>query len=145
MYALGSIPPLVQRLIPLTIGASVLLMGWSIIEPGMYLIAACLLALRPILRKMSPKELKTRLRIPSFSRAPDNAKSDDSQGLRHKAEPPGKSSSEGIELQSRQDKRSAHEETTLPPRSIDVDLSLRHYDVEQGFTSLARYVPSTGK
>ena len=145
MYALGSIPPLEQRLIPLTIGASVLLMGWSIIEPGMYLIAACLLALRPILRKMSPKELKTRLRIPSFSRAPDNAKSDDSQGLRHTAEPPGKSSSEGIELQSTQDKRSAHEETTLPPRSIDVDLSLRHYDVEQGFTSLARYVPSAGK
>lgn len=67
MYALGSIPPLVQRLIPFITGASVLLMGWSIIEPGMYLIAACLLALRPILRKMSPKELKTRLRIPSFS------------------------------------------------------------------------------
>lgn len=145
MYALKFTPSLVQRLIPFLIGASVTLMGWSIIEPGMYLIAACLLALRPILRKMSPKVLKIRLRTPTFSRLPDNAKSDDSQDLRHKAEPPGKSSSEGIELQSRQDKRSAHEETMLPPSSVDVDLSIRHYDVEQGFASPVRYVPSTGK
>ncbi|KAI9879105.1 MAG: hypothetical protein M1830_009558 [Pleopsidium flavum] len=78
--------------------------------------------------------------IPTFSRTPDSAKSDDSQGLRHKAEPPGKSSSEGIELQSRQDKRIVHKETTLQTSSTDVDPSLRHYDVEQGFASPVRYV-----
>jgi hypothetical protein len=36
-------------------GASVKLVSWSIVEPGMYIIAACSLKLRPVTRKMAFK------------------------------------------------------------------------------------------
>ncbi len=120
------------RLTSHLIGASVVLMGWSVIEPGMYLIAACLLALKPIFGKISLKELRTRLRNSGFSLTSRKSRSDDSQGLRHKAHRPGNSSSGFIELQNRHDKRSASEEAALALSATNTDQSLHRYDVEQG-------------
>lgn len=48
-------------LITYLLGASVLLVGWSIIEPGMYLIAACLLSMRPIFARISQRWPRFRL------------------------------------------------------------------------------------
>lgn len=42
-------------------GSSVVLVGWSIIEPGMYLIAACAIALRPLSRHFIFEWLKKRV------------------------------------------------------------------------------------
>lgn len=123
---------LIQKLIPFLVGASVDLMGWSVIEPGMYLIAACLLALKPILGKISLKELRTRLRNSSLFRSRQTYQSGDSQGFRHKPQPPGNSGSGFIELQSGHDRNSAREDATPAPSSVKPDLSLRQYDVEQG-------------
>lgn len=41
-------------------GASVSLVSWSVVEPGMYLIAACLPALRPICAQLVPKLIRSR-------------------------------------------------------------------------------------
>lgn len=41
-------------------GASVSLVSWSVVEPGMYLIAACLPALRPICAQWIPKSIRSR-------------------------------------------------------------------------------------
>ncbi len=123
---------LMQRLTSHLIGASVVLMGWSVVEPGMYLIAACLLALNPIFGKISLKELRTRLRNTGVSLASRKSRSDDSQGLRHKAQRPGNSSSGFTELQNRRDRRSASEEAVLALSATNTDQSLHRIDVEQG-------------
>lgn len=140
MY-LKPISSFVQRLISLSKGVSVSLMGWTVIEPGMYLIAACLLALRPILRKLSPKEITTRLRgFSGLLRKSDNSRSDDTHGIRNKARPVKSSNSGFIELQSRHDIRSAIDEITIPPSTRDVDLSLRQHDLEEGVKSPERHI-----
>lgn len=41
-------------------GASVSLVSWSVVEPGMYLIAACLPALRPLCAQLVPKSIRSR-------------------------------------------------------------------------------------
>lgn len=41
-------------------GASVSLVSWSVVEPGMYLIAVCLPALRPICAQLVPKSVRSR-------------------------------------------------------------------------------------
>lgn len=41
-------------------GASVSLVSWSVVEPGMYLIAACLPALRPLCVQLVPKSIRSR-------------------------------------------------------------------------------------
>ena len=121
-----------QRLTSHLIGAPVALMGWSVIEPGMYLIAACLPALKPIFGKISLKELRIRLRNTGLSLASRKSRSDDSQGLRHKAQRPRNSSSGFIGLQNRHDRRSASEEASLASSAPNTDQSLNRYDVEQG-------------
>jgi len=45
--------------------ASVLLVGWSVVESGMYLIAACLPLLRPVIEKVIPKNWKVVFSPPS--------------------------------------------------------------------------------
>ena len=110
-------------------------MGWSVIEPGMYLIAACLLALKPILGKVSLKELRTRLKNTSLFRTRRSYQSDDSQGFRHKPQPPGNSGSGFIELQSGLDRNSVREDATSAPSSVKQDLSPRPRDVEQGLVT----------
>ena len=118
-----------------SLGASVDLMGWSVIEPGMYLIAACLLTLRPVLRKVSPKDFGSRLRNTVIFRRTHNSNSDDSQVLRRKAPLPGSSVSGFVELEDRYDKRNADGGLSLPPGSVIAHTSLGHYDVEQGFAA----------
>lgn len=54
----ASTAPLLIR--PFSPGASVSLVSWSVIEPGMYLAAACLPALRPICSKIVPQSLLSR-------------------------------------------------------------------------------------
>ena len=123
---------LVQKLIPFLVGASVELMGWSVIEPGMYLIAACLLALKPLLGKVSLKELRARLRNTSLFRTRRSYQSADSEGFRHKPQPPENSGSGFIELQSGHDRNSTREDATSAPSSVRPDLSSHRYDVEKG-------------
>ncbi|MCJ1378929.1 hypothetical protein MMC17_002028 [Xylographa soralifera] len=66
-----TVPPTLHRNSPLTLaGASVTLVGWSIAEAGLYLIAACLVALRPIFSQLSPAWLKNRLYNPPSKRTP---------------------------------------------------------------------------
>ncbi|KAH7317548.1 integral membrane protein [Rhexocercosporidium sp. MPI-PUGE-AT-0058] len=56
---------------------SVPLVGWSVVEAGMYLIAACLPLLRPILTKHAPKWLKNK--ISSTFKTYSNSRSHDLQ------------------------------------------------------------------
>ena len=62
-------------------------MGWSVIEPGMYLTAAYLFTLRPVLRKAWPNDFGSRIRKTIIFRRTYNTNSDDIQGLRGKAQP----------------------------------------------------------
>lgn len=114
-------------------------MGWSIIEPGMYLLAACLLTLRPILRKLSPKELGPKLRNYRVFRKAYGSKSDDSQELSRQAQPPGSSASGLVELQDRSSKSSVTADRNMPfvPSSTEA-VSPQFYDVEQGFAAPMR-------
>ena len=129
--------PLLDRQInaPST-GASVSLMSWTVIEAGMYLIAACLLALRPILNKLSPKELKSRLRRSGHTSASAKPNvSGGTQSSRHDANYPAPGF---VELQSRHEQHGASE-TNLPLTLTDPHPSLRDYDPEQGFAPPMRY------
>ena len=47
-----------RRLLTFFAGASVRIVSWTTIEPGLYLIAACLIAMRPFLAIVFPRNLK---------------------------------------------------------------------------------------
>ena len=116
-------------------GASVPLMSWSVIEPAMYLIAACLLTLRPILRKLSTKDLGSRLRNSAIFRKINNSKSDGSQDSHRKSQLPRGLASGFVELHDRHDHSDPGGERHLPPKESNVDPSRQLYDVEQGFVA----------
>jgi len=73
--------------------------GYSVIEPGTYLIAACLLALRPLLRKFSFKEIGSRLRHTRLVLKTDGSTHDERLGSRREAYP---SKSSNPEIAGRQ-------------------------------------------
>ena len=84
-------------------GHSIPLMGWTVVEPGMYLLAACLLTFRPLARKVSPKQLVRRLStIIGGSKA---SKSASSHSDRERGALPG---DEFIELHRGRDERNAN-------------------------------------
>jgi hypothetical protein len=109
-------------------------MSWTIIEPGMYLIAACLLALRPLLNKLSPTNIKSLFQSNSSVRTSKYSRPE--SYIRRSMKPPA---SGFIELQSEHGQGDASE-TNLPIRSIDPDRSLRDYDVEQGSAPSVHHV-----
>ena len=49
-------------------GATVPLLGWSVVECGMYLAAACLPLLRPVVEKVIPQKWKVKFSIYGISR-----------------------------------------------------------------------------
>jgi hypothetical protein len=49
-------------------GATVSLEGWSVVECGMYLAAACLPLLRPVVEKVNPQKWKVKFSIYGISR-----------------------------------------------------------------------------
>jgi hypothetical protein len=49
-------------------GATVPLLGWSVVECGMYLAAACLPLLRPVVEKVTPQKWKVKFGIYGISR-----------------------------------------------------------------------------
>ena len=52
----------------LFLGEGVILSAWSIVEPSMYFIAACLPALRPVIAKIAPESLKTKIQTTFLKR-----------------------------------------------------------------------------
>lgn len=113
-------------------------MGWSVIEPGMYLVAACLLTLRPVLRKMPFKKWKasfqhSRLYHYYHSSQSQNSENDASHG--GNPHPPGEHSLiEFPPLQAQQGERGTSEEIMLPPPAARKISSGRQSDIEQGIT-----------
>jgi len=98
-------------------------MGWSVIEPGMYLIAACLLALRPVLRKFSPKEIGSRLRHTRLFLKTDESTHDKLLGCRREAYLSRSSISGFVELQDANYRHDEERDLHSPPNSSDADPS----------------------
>lgn len=59
--------PLLEYRLMICSGQSVSLLSWTIVEPGMYLIAVCLPGLRPFFSQMVPKAIISRLTKASHS------------------------------------------------------------------------------
>ena len=105
--------------------ASVLLVGFSIVEAGMYLIAACLLALRPVLAQLSLKELTARL-YGAHTGTREHGKSNSSEGLRLDSLPQPDLSAGIIEAQYERGTQPKTDKTAKPlaPQAFDNDEEL---------------------
>ena len=113
-------------------GASVTLVGWSIAEAGLYLIAACLVALRPIFAQLSPSWLRIRLTNSASKRTPHD-KHSSSQGFSLGGLPPGASRAGFTEIKSMG--RESSPERGVPVREKALPELPREegVDVEKGF------------
>ncbi|MCJ1383911.1 hypothetical protein MMC17_007025 [Xylographa soralifera] len=107
--------------------ASVVLVSWSIVEPGMYLIAACAVALRPIFALLTPQWLKALL-IGTHGRKSGYSKPSRNNGVRLDALPPGQSNSGFVKIYHEEDDNVALTRTAFPSGIIRTT----EYDVERG-------------
>lgn len=94
----------------------------------MYLIAACLLALRPILRRMSPKEMRTKLQNKIALHGSHHSKSDTSHTSSDKTASVAMDWFKGREHRE----RSASEELVFPPAAYLNHPPSKSLDAEQG-------------
>ena len=120
-----------QRLMRSLIGASIVLVGWSVIEPGMYLIAACLLCLRPIFVQVTGKWHKARLYHGVLSKK-EHSRQSDTQGLHRTALAPAHS--EFTKMCYPRKEHVIVVETALPHQSMFLDPATPDHDIELGFT-----------
>jgi hypothetical protein len=96
----------------------------------MYLIAACLLALRPIFAQIAQKWLKSRLYHGTLSKG-EHGRRSSSRGFRLTGLAPAHS---GLtKMQYRQGGQAIAGKTAFPHRSAFPDLAAFDHDVEQGF------------
>ena len=105
-------------------------MAWSIIEPAMYLIAACLLTLRPLFRRILQTNLKSRLQNSMVFRKSQNSGSNDYHGTRRRYNRPLRDSF--IELHQGRDAHSAGEDVARPAPIAPKKLAIPRHDVERG-------------
>lgn len=97
-------------------------MGFSIIEAGMHLIAACLLALRPVFSQLSLKGLAARL-YGAYTSSREKGKSSSSEGLRLDSLQPPDLSAGFVEALSERGRKPRTHEPTKPsaPQAFDDD------------------------
>lgn len=129
---LGSLSPSQTETDELFNRISVVLVGWSIIEPGMYLIASCLLALRPIFAQFTGKWLKSCVYHGTLSKEEFDRRSS-SQGLRLTGLATAHSHSEFTKMQYPQDDQVIASETAFAHCSVFSNPATLDHDVEQGF------------
>ncbi|MCJ1403834.1 hypothetical protein MMC11_007057 [Xylographa trunciseda] len=111
--------------------ASVTLVGWSIAEAGLYLIAACLVALRPIFSQLSPAWLRARLYNSSSKRTPQD-KRGSSQGFSLGGLPLGASRAGFTEIKSAGNEDSAGRGVSSMEKALPDVPPEKWADVEQG-------------
>ncbi|MCJ1389690.1 hypothetical protein MMC18_002547 [Xylographa bjoerkii] len=112
--------------------ASVTLVGWSIAEAGLYLIAACLVALRPIFSQLSPTWLKIRLNTSPSKRTPHDRRSS-SQGFSLGGLPSGASRAGFTEIKSLGPEGSVERGILVKQKALPEVPTEKRDDVEQGF------------
>jgi hypothetical protein len=119
------------RLMSFSLGTSVVLVGWSIIEPGMYLIAACLLTLRPMFAQLNRKCLKPRLYHGTLSKE-EHDTSSSSRGLHLTGLVPARSHSWVTQMQCPQGGQVITGATAFPHQSVSSSSKILEHDVERG-------------
>ena len=102
-------------------------MTWSCVEPGMYLIAACLLSMRPLLQKIPLKAITTRLGGKGLV---------DSHTATHGRNKSKLGKAGFIEMNSRYDKYGSDKSKVLVPAHKWESTEDHNVELGLGFTSL---------
>ena len=113
------------------IGISAVLVSWSIVEPGMYFIAACLLSLRPILAQIARKWRKSPLYHGNLSKD-EYGRHSSIQGLCRTELAPARSGFKKVHFP--QSDQAIAIETAFFQGSVFPGSATLDHDVEQSFT-----------